>query len=112
MSKKKKPTSKRSKKPKSVSRPEAEFDRSKHVYTNDAFVELVKDAVRFFNGTPVHPLPPPERFYGTGIYAIYYTGLAKPYSKYSELNRLAYDFPIYLFPATAARQQHWECAKS
>ena len=27
------------------------FDRSKHVYHNEAFVELVKDAVRFFNGT-------------------------------------------------------------
>lgn len=33
------------------------FDRSKHVYTNEAFVELVKDAIRFFNGTPVHALP-------------------------------------------------------
>jgi hypothetical protein len=32
----------------------ASFDRSKHVYVNDAFSELVKDAVRFFNGTPVH----------------------------------------------------------
>jgi len=72
------------------------FDREKHVYTNDAFVELVKDAIRFFNGTPVHCLPPPERFLGTGVYALYYTGNAKPYSKYAELNRLAYDFPIYV----------------
>lgn len=72
------------------------FDRAKHVYTNGAFVELVKDAIRFFNGTPVHSLPPPERFLGTGVYALYYTGNAKPYSKYAELNRLAYDFPIYV----------------
>ena len=72
------------------------FDRSKHVYKNEAFVELVKDAIRFFNGTPVHPLPPPEKFQGTGIYAIYYTGQAAPYSNYAKLNRLAYDFPIYL----------------
>ncbi|HMO16403.1 MAG TPA: Eco29kI family restriction endonuclease [Pirellulaceae bacterium] len=72
------------------------FDRSKHVYTNTAFVELVKDAIRFFNGTPVHALPPPERFHGTGVYAIYYTGRSMPYGKYSELNRLAYDFPIYV----------------
>lgn len=72
------------------------FDRAKHVYKNDAFVELVKDAVRFFNGTPVHTLPPPERFHGSGIYALYYTGNAGPYSKYAELNRLSYDFPIYL----------------
>ena len=72
------------------------FDREKHVYKNDAFVELIKDAVRFFNGTPVHPLPPVERFVGTGIYAIYYTGEADPYRKYAKLNRLAYDYPIYV----------------
>jgi hypothetical protein len=33
------------------------FDRSEHVYKNAAFAELVKDAIRFFNGTPVHTLP-------------------------------------------------------
>jgi hypothetical protein len=72
------------------------FDRSKHVYKNDAFVELVKDAIRFFNGTPVQAVPPPERFQGTGIYALYYTGQSKIYAKYAELNRLGYDFPIYV----------------
>lgn len=29
------------------------FDRKKHRYKNEAFTELGKDAVRFFNGTPV-----------------------------------------------------------
>ena len=73
-----------------------EFDRSKHVYHNEAFVELVKDAVRFFNGTPVHCLPPLERFLGTGVYALYYTGSNPLYTRYKELNRLSYDFPIYV----------------
>ncbi len=72
------------------------FDRSKHIYTSTAFAELVKDAVRFFNGTPVHTLPPPEAFAGTGVYAIYYTGQYPAYRKYAELNRLAYNFPIYV----------------
>jgi Eco29kI restriction endonuclease len=72
------------------------FDRSKHVYHNEAFVELVKDAVRFFNGTPVHQLPPPKRFLGTGVYALYYTGKNPVYSRYRQLNRLSYDFPIYV----------------
>lgn len=72
------------------------FDRSKHVYKNDAFSELVKDAVRFFNGTPVHTLPPPEKFLGTGVYAIYYTGNNHYYQKYALLNRLSYDYPIYV----------------
>lgn len=72
------------------------FDRSEHVYKNDAFVELVKDAIRFFNGTPVHTLPPPESFLGTGVYAIYYTGKNPVYKKYAELNRLSYSSPIYV----------------
>lgn len=72
------------------------FDRTKHVYQNDAFSELVKDAVRFFNGTPVHTLPPPEKFFGTGVYALYYIGDNFIYQKCAELNRLSYDYPIYV----------------
>lgn len=72
------------------------FDRNKHVYKDEAFVELVKDAVRFFNGTPVHGLPPAEKFTGTGVYALYYTGKNKFYKNYAELNRLGYTHPIYV----------------
>ncbi len=73
-----------------------QFDRSEHVYKNEEFAEIVKDAVRFFNGTPVHPLPPPARFRGTGVYALYYTGRTGIYSKYGVLNRTAYSHPIYV----------------
>lgn len=72
------------------------FDRAEHVYRNAAFAELVKDAVRFFNGTPVLNLPPPVSFYGRGVYAIYYTGSNPLYARYAELNRTAYDCPIYV----------------
>lgn len=72
------------------------FDRNEHVYRNDAFAELVKDAVRFFNGTPVQELPPQVSFLGTGVYALYYTGSNPMYKRYAELNRLAYDYPIYV----------------
>lgn len=72
------------------------FDRSKHIYQNDAFAELVKDAVRFFNGTPVHALPPPETFLGTGVYALYYIGSNPLYKQYAKLNRLSYSYPIYV----------------
>ncbi len=72
------------------------FDRRKHVYHNNAFVELVKDAVRFFNGTPVRCLPPSEHFSETGVYALYYTGANPLYARYAELNRLSYDFPVYV----------------
>lgn len=73
-----------------------QFDRSEHVYKNDEFAEIVKDAVRFFNGTPVHQLPPPARFRGTGVYALYYTGRTGIYKKYGVLNRTAYSHPIYV----------------
>ncbi|RIZ70619.1 MAG: Eco29kI family restriction endonuclease [Methylococcales bacterium] len=71
-------------------------DRNEHVYKNDAFAELVKDAIRFFNGTPVHTLPPPNSLLGTGVYALYYTGQNPLYQRYAELNRLSYDYPIYI----------------
>jgi hypothetical protein len=72
------------------------FDRTKHVYKNDAFAELVKDAVRFFNGTPVLPLPPSTAFFGVGVYSIYYIGGNQLYARYAELNRLEYRLPIYV----------------
>ena len=72
------------------------FDRAEHVYRNDAFAELVKDAVRFFNGTPVLTMPPPVSFLGRGVYAIYYIGSNPLYVRYAQLNRTAYEFPIYV----------------
>lgn len=72
------------------------FDRQKHVYVNEEFAELVKDAVRFFNGTPVRPIPQSERFEGCGLYALYYFGNFPLYTRYVELNRLSYNFPIYV----------------
>ncbi len=86
-----------------------QFDRSEHIYRNDAFVELVKDAVRFFNGTPAHTLPPPETFQGTGVYALYYTGRNPFYVKYAELNRLSYTAAIYVGKAVP---KGWRQARS
>lgn len=74
-----------------------EFNRDKHVYVNDDFSELLKDAVLFFNGTPVIQMPPPEKFSGPGVYAIYCVakkGLYAPYGK--SINRMSYDIPIYV----------------
>lgn len=85
------------------------FDRNQHLYQNEAFAELVKDAVRFFNGTPAHILPPPESFFGTGVYALYYTGAHPLYARYAELNRLAYQFPIYIGKAVP---KGWRQARS
>ena len=72
------------------------FEKEKHVYKNDAFAELVKDAIRFFNGTPVQTLPPQTQFTGVGVYALYYIGRNSLYDAYSTKNRLEYRFPIYV----------------
>jgi len=75
---------------------ENEFDRSKHVFYSEAFAELIKDTMRFFNGTPVHKLPPPENFTGTGVYALYYIGKSKYYRPIYDVNRIGFNQPIYV----------------
>ena len=72
------------------------FKREDHVYHNEAFAELCKDAVRAFNGTPVCELPPP-RFTGSGVYAIYCTARKGIYERYgNKVNRMGYNVPIYV----------------
>ena len=87
---------------------EAAFDRDKHIYKSDAFEEIIKDTVRFFNGTPVHKLPPPVKFHGTGVYAIYYTGKSPYYEDLYEQNRLEFHQPIYVGKAVP---RGWRQAK-
>ncbi len=72
------------------------FDRSKHVFHSDEFAEIIRDTIRFFNGTPVHLLPPPENFIGAGVYALYYIGTSKYYEALYEQNRLNFIQPIYV----------------
>ena len=74
-----------------------EFKREEHVYENSEFSELLKDAVRFFHGTPVLPLPLEESFEGAGVYAIYCISKKGLYKAYGErINRLSYEVPIYV----------------
>lgn len=72
------------------------FDRSKHVFKSEAFAEIIKDTIRFFNGTPVHLLPPPENFIGAGVYALYYIGKSPYYITLYNQNRTSFAQPIYV----------------
>lgn len=72
------------------------FDRSKHVFYSPEFEELIKDTIRFFNGTPIQPLPPIESFEGAGVYALYYIGKKGLYKKFHEINRFEFKQPIYV----------------
>lgn len=72
------------------------FNREEHIFRSPQLADLLKDAIRFFNGTPVYELPPPEVFLGSGVYAIYYTGKGEIYAEIAQINRLAYNLPIYV----------------
>lgn len=72
------------------------FDRSKHVYVSPDFEEIIKDTIRFFNGTPIYSISIPERFQGTGVYAIYCIAKTGIYSKFHTINRTAFRIPIYV----------------
>lgn len=79
------------------------FKREEHVYKNNQFDEILKDAIRFFNGMKVYPLPPPVPFDGAGVYAIYCTARDGIYKKFGEtVNRLEYAVPIYVGKAVSA----------
>lgn len=84
------------------------FNRAEHIFQSPQLADLLKDAIRVFNGTPVYELPPPENFLGSGVYAIYYTGKHELYTAISEANRIRYDLPIYVgkaIPVGARRGQ-------
>jgi hypothetical protein len=72
------------------------FNREEHIFRSPELENLLKDAIRFFNGTPVYELPPPESFSGSGIYAIYYTGSFELYAPLTAVNRIRYDLPLYV----------------
>lgn len=73
-----------------------EFNREEHLYTSDAFEEIIKDTLRFFNGTPITELPPIKKFHGTGVYAIYYIGKNELYKELAAKNRIEFSMPIYV----------------
>lgn len=72
------------------------FKRENHVFRSPQLQNLMLDALRFFNGTPVYELPPATNFTGSGVYALYYTGDAPLYAGIADVNRVAYNLPIYV----------------
>jgi len=72
------------------------FNRQDHVYINSELEEIIKDTIRFFNGTPVYRIPSPERFHGAGVYAIYCVAKTGAYKDFHQINRTSFDTPIYV----------------
>jgi hypothetical protein len=72
------------------------FNDRLHIFSSPQFLGVVADAVRFFDQTPAHPLPPTERFIGPGVYGLYYTGGFEPYAPIAEKNQTELVQPIYV----------------
>jgi len=72
------------------------FDYDSHVFRSPRFRSVVHEAVSFFTSTPIHRLPPPDRFSGTGVYGLYYLGEFELYSKIADLNRETCVHPVYV----------------
>jgi hypothetical protein len=73
-----------------------DFDYTLHIFHSPQFQSVVDDAIRFFNGTPVHKLPPPSRFIGAGVYGLYYVGDYELYARITGMNRDGCIQPIYI----------------
>jgi hypothetical protein len=79
--------------------PYVELDLRLHTFSL-AIAPIVEQAILFFDGTPVRPLPPPT-FMGTGVYALYYHGPFGLYAKMTAVNRQECSLPIYVGKAVA-----------
>lgn len=66
-------------------------DTGKQTFRSNVLFQLANDAIRFLDTTPYHPLPPPDKFIGPGVYAIYYKGYHPRYTAIKNSNK-----PIYV----------------
>jgi hypothetical protein len=73
-----------------------DFDCNLHIFHSPKFQSIVDEAIKFFTETPVHELPPPGRFIGSGVYGLYYVGDYELYAKIANLNRETCAQPIYV----------------
>lgn len=74
----------------------AQTDIKLHTFRSPKFESVVQEAIKFFAGTPVHPLPPADRFFSGGVYALYYVGNFKLYRHIAALNSTSLSQPIYV----------------
>lgn len=71
-------------------------DLELHTFRSPELESVVQDAVQFFAQTPLHPLPPPGPFAGTGVYALYYAGDLPLYAHIAAANRDSCVLPTYV----------------
>jgi len=69
---------------------------TRHIFRSPRFQSVVNEAITFFEKTPQQPLPLSDRFSGTGVYALYYTGVYPLYSEIAIRNQNDAKQPIYV----------------
>jgi len=71
------------------------FDYRLHIFHSPRFQSVGDEAIEFFNETPIHELPTPVSFVGTGVYALYYLGGFDLYTRIASRNQETPSQPIY-----------------
>ena len=67
-----------------------------HTFRSPKFASVVREAILFFENTPIQPLPPAESFFGVGVYSLYYKGNFPLYSHITSANLERLTTPIYV----------------
>lgn len=77
-----------------------------HIFHSEVVGKLIKEAIEFFDKTPLKRLPLQAAFAGTGVYALYYTGQYDHYAFYAKHSTR---IPIYIGKAVP---QGWRQGRS
>lgn len=71
-------------------------DLKKHTFASPKFKSVLQEAMRFMMRSPIHPLPPADRFPGAGVYALYYCGNFDHYNHIVVADQKDANTPIYV----------------
>lgn len=71
-------------------------DLKKHTFASRKFKSVIQEAIRFMMRSPIHPLPPTDRFPGAGVYALYYCGNFDQYGHIVGTDQTDANTPIYV----------------
>jgi len=85
------------------------FHPSQHIFKSPKVHAVINEAIAFLNQTPIHQLPLPEPFIGTGVYILYYLGNYALYKKIADANMPECTQPIYVGKAVP---KGWRTART
>ncbi len=71
-------------------------DLKKQTFASPKFKSVIQEAMRFMMRSPIHPLPPADRFPGAGVYALYYCGDFDHYDHIVVADQKDVNTPVYV----------------